>query len=101
VIDAKRLHKSQWSLRQYLDARDTTVGRQRLISATGMLEILKLRAQYIAERGATLNNPHITKTHFAKFASAQVRKDWAVTIRRLAEEYVKTTSKHPFPEVRS
>lgn len=67
VDDAKRLHKQQWTAEEYAAAQDTIVGQARRISRDKMLEILQLRSKYIAERGATLNNPHITKTHLDNF----------------------------------
>ncbi|MBK7849427.1 MAG: hypothetical protein IPJ73_21570 [Zoogloea sp.] len=59
--DARRLHKQQWRAEEYGAALDIAVGDQQRISQEKMLEILGLRAKYIAERGATLNNPHIRR----------------------------------------
>lgn len=98
VTDAKRLHKQQWSAQQYADARDTQVGSERRFSRTGMLDILRLRARYIAERGATLNNPHITKAHFDTFAGTKrvpLKNNWANAIRAIAEEFVRAFPAHP------
>jgi hypothetical protein len=67
IDDAKRLHKRQWSAQHYKEAADTKVGGRPRISQHKMLEILRLRAAYIAERGATLNNPHIPLTYLARF----------------------------------
>lgn len=96
--DAKRLHKQQWSADQYLAAQDLEVVGQRCISQGKMLEILRLRSQYIAERGATLNNPHIPKTHLATFASSDrvvVGPNWAAGVRRIAMGFVRANPNHP------
>lgn len=95
VDDAKRLHKQQWSADEYAAAQDTVVGLEKRISRTKMLEILQLRSQYIAERGATLNNPHITKAHLDTFAGTnRVVKGphWAAGVRQIATEFVRA---HP------
>ena len=62
-----------------------------------MLEILKLRSQYIAERGATLNNPHITKTHLANFIGTdrEIKDNWAANIRAIGVEFYRLNQKHP------
>lgn len=99
IEDAKRLHKSQWSAEQYKAAADMTVGRTKMISPDRMLEILKLRAQYIAERGATLNNPHITKKFLDTFATARLTANQAAAIREIAGRYIRATPGHPFPLV--
>jgi hypothetical protein len=101
VQDAKRLHKSQWSSTQYASACDEVLDGRPAISPPKMLEILRLRLKYIAERGATLNNPHITKQHLARFAGTdrEVGEDWAAAIRRIAADYIERTPKHPFKPV--
>lgn len=100
VADAKRLHKMQWSAEQYQAARDMQVGGEKMISPQKMLEILKLRAQYIASRGATLNNPHVTKTFLATFANTDRAVDQnsepAVRIREITRTYIETVQAHPF-----
>jgi hypothetical protein len=101
VDDAKRLHKNQWSRAQYLAARDVEIGRSKAISPLQMLQILRLRLKYIAERGATLNNPHITKKHLSAFAGTDrlVTEDQAASIRRLAAAYVAASPEHPFRRI--
>jgi len=98
IEDAKRLHKKQWSAAQYRAAADIVNGRKRTLSPSRMLELLKLRAQYIAERGATVNNPHIAKGFLRQFlgTQAEVKQDWAVTIREIARAYVAGDPSHPF-----
>ena len=98
IEDAKRLHKQQWTADQYAAALDLKVGNKRQISPVKMLEILRLRSKYIAERGATLNNPHITKTHLSTFASTTrevSRPNWAAGIRRVAAEFINSHPGHP------
>lgn len=103
VADAKRLHKMQWSKAQYLAARDITVHGELKISPANMLGILQQRALYIASRGATLNNPHVTKTFLAAFANTDravaQNGEPAVRIREIARAYVEGAPTHPFPEM--
>jgi hypothetical protein len=96
--DAKRLHKQQWSAEQYAAALDLAVGDERRLSPRSMLEILRLRSRYIAERGATLNNPHITKAHLDRFADSDRRvaaHDSASAIRRIAAGFAAGNPGHP------
>jgi hypothetical protein len=98
IADAKRLHKLQWTSRQYSEALDTTENGKPRISQLKMLEILRLRSQYIAQRGATLNNPHVTKTHLIKFAgtSREIQApDWAASIRVIAQAFARARPDHP------
>lgn len=66
--DAKALHKKQWSDDRYLSEMDMENG----YSPSKMLEILRLRAQYLTARGATLNNPHIPKSFLSKFQDRKI-----------------------------
>lgn len=96
--DAKRLHKQQWTADEYAAALDVGLGAERRISQAKMLEILQLRAKYIAERGATLNNPHVTKTHLDAFAGSDrvvVGPNWAAGVRQIATEFVRAHPGHP------
>ena len=96
--DARRLHKQQWSAAEYQAALDTVAAGTPRISQTKMLLILQLRAQYIAERGATLNNPHITKVHLRRFfgtAREVSGNAWAASIRTLAATFVLQNPEHP------
>lgn len=98
LLDAKRLHKQQWTAAEYAAALDTDVGGQQRISQTKMLKILQLRSKYIAERGATLNNPHVTKAHLSTFAGTNRvvgGPNWAAGVRRIAVEFVRTNPGHP------
>lgn len=98
IEDAKRLHKQQWTAAEYAAAVDTEVDAQRRISREGMLAILRLRAKYIAERGATLNNPHITKVHLARFLETDrlvKGPNWAASVRAIASEFVRAHPAHP------
>lgn len=95
--DAKKLHKQQWTSDEYAAAQDIEVGGQRKISQTKMLEILRLRSKYIAERGATLNNPHITKTHLETFAGTNrvvTGPNWAAGVRQIAIDFVRANPGH-------
>ena len=97
IADAKRLHKLQWSVEQYKDAEDLVMGGKRRISPTRMLDIFRLRSKYIAERGATLNNPHITKGHLGQFlgTGSEVTSDWAERVRAMARSFVTQHADHP------
>jgi hypothetical protein len=101
LADAKRLHKKQWTIEQYRAAQDVTVNGVRMISPQAMLCILKLRAQYIAERGATLNNPHIDKGFLSTFDGTDrvITDEQASRIREITRAYIASDMSHPFPEV--
>jgi hypothetical protein len=98
VADARLLHKRQWTAEQYRAAPDVRVNGVEMISPARMLEILKLRAKYIAERGATLNNPHIERGFLSQYlgSDSEVRTDQAAAIRTLARRYIESTEGHPF-----
>lgn len=96
--DAKRLHKQQWTSAEYEAALDTTELGLPRISQLNMLEILQLRSRYIAQRGATLNNPHITKAHLKPFFGTDrevAGNAWASRIRELAAAFVRDHPAHP------
>lgn len=96
--DAKRLHKQQWTAEQYAAALDMADGGEQRISQSNMLAILRLRSRYIAERGATLNNPHVTKSHLDGFADTDrvvAPPDWAAGIRRIAAAFARQHPAHP------
>jgi hypothetical protein len=98
LADAKRLHKQQWSVEEYATALDTEVAGERRISQATMLTVLQLRAKYIAERGATLNNPHVTKAHLDTFAGTnRVVKgpNWAAGVRQIAIDFFRAHPGHP------
>lgn len=99
IQDAKRLQKSQWNVAQYTGALDTVdaMGNPAL-SQHKMLEILRLRSKYIAERGATLNNPHMPKRFLERFfaTSREVEiNSCAAEIRRIAMDFVRSNPSHP------
>jgi hypothetical protein len=98
IEDAKKLHKRQWTAQQYKDAADTQVAGKPRISQRKMLEILRLRAAYIAERGATLNNPHIPLTYLDRFKGTDrviAPGSSAEAIRRLVREFARANPGHP------
>lgn len=68
LSDATTLHKRQWSRDKYLSEMDDEDG----YTPGKMLEILQLRALYLNQRGATLNNPHIPASFFAKFEAEMI-----------------------------
>jgi hypothetical protein len=98
LADAKRLHKQQWTSDQYMAAADTSVDGKPCISQRGMLQILQLRSQYIAERGATLNNPHVTKAHLDQFIGTGREvsgPNWAASVRKIAIDFLTMNPEHP------
>jgi len=99
IDDAKRLHKQQYSAAQYAAATDLVVGGLPCISQTKMLGILKERALYVAQRGATVNNPHITKTYLRPFLGTDReivgRTQCGPRIRTLAQAFVRQYPGHP------
>nr|WP_315229061.1 hypothetical protein [uncultured Albidiferax sp.] len=103
LADAKLLHKQQWTAKQYDDALDVSIGAERRYSQARMLEILRLRSQYISERGATLNNPHITKAHLDQFVGTNREiqpPDWAKGIRKIARDFVRDHPGHLAHQIR-
>lgn len=94
LAEAKRLHKQEWTKLQYDAALDIAVKGKPQISQRKMLEILRLRSKYVTERGATLNNPHITRELLAKFVGTnrEIVDDQAASIRRIALEFIR---EHP------
>jgi hypothetical protein len=103
IEDAKRLHKQQYSAAQYAEAADSLEDGVPCISQDKMLNILKERAQYIAERGSTVNNPHITKTFFTSFLGTDReitnRTHCAARIRSIAGEFLQAHPGHPAAQV--
>ncbi len=91
--DARRLFKRQWQKRRYLAEMDLQDG----YSTAKMLEIFRLRTQYLIGRGATLNNPHIPKGYLARFgerlvdaqawprgeSAARRRREFRVQLRKI------------------
>lgn len=77
--DAQRLHKKQYTKKDYLKKMDVTGG----YSPKRMLKILKDRSKYLMERGSTLNNPHIPKSYFKDWP--KIEKDYAETLRRMVK----------------
>lgn len=98
MADAKRLHKSQWTSAQYEAALDTEEGSEPRISRQKMLEILQLRSKYIAQRGATLNNPHVPQAHLKPFFGTDRQLAggaWAAGIRTIAVRFAREHDGHP------
>jgi hypothetical protein len=81
--DARTLYKRQLSLEEYKAAMDIDDG----YSPGKMLEILRSRLRYIADRGATLNNPHVTKKFLASFDDQRISKNHAEAIRTKFNDY--------------
>jgi len=87
-LDARRVLKKQWKREDYHRHFDlppdspTTYSRQR------MLEILRLRARYTMRRGATLNNPHVSKRFLQRFNEERVTDEFAQALRHKLRTYL-------------
>lgn len=81
--DARRLYKKQWNAAEYKAAMDSKNG----YSPVRMLAILQQRAEYLMSRGATLNNPHISKTFLQQFDGQRITKEHAARIREKFKTY--------------
>lgn len=62
---------------------------------TRMLDILRARAKYLLERGATLNNPHINKKFFDGFEN--ITANHAIRVREMVEEAEKLAAEGAAP----
>lgn len=80
--DAKAIQKMQYKKKQYLQLQDLDQG----YSPKRMLEIVKDRAQYLIERGSTLNNPHIPFGYFEGWA--EITDNHAAQLRIMVREYL-------------
>ncbi|MBS0307182.1 MAG: hypothetical protein JSR43_17615 [Proteobacteria bacterium] len=93
IADARAILRQQWTTQQYLANADALdADRSRAYSPEAMLNVLRARAKYIAERGSTLNNPHVTKQHLARFigTASEVNENWAARIREIAAAWIKS-----------
>lgn len=99
IEDAKCLHKQQYSAAQYAASTDLVEAGVPRISQEKMLHILKERALYVAQRGATVNNPHITKTYLRPFLGTDReivgRSQCGPRIRALAKTFIRENPGHP------
>ncbi|WP_181399863.1 hypothetical protein [Actinokineospora spheciospongiae] len=80
--DAKWIMKNQWKRDRYLEAQDSPSG----YSAARMVEILRLRCEYVIDRGATLNNPHIPSSYFRDWE--KITENHAATLREKVRSYL-------------
>jgi hypothetical protein len=88
-VDAKRLHKNQYSAIDYRAKMDRPGG----YSQTRMLDIFRARARYIIARGATLNNPHIQASVFAGWPT--IDNDHAQQLRLLVMNWIASEPPQP------
>lgn len=79
--DAKKIQKSQYSKKKYLDLMDMKDS----YSPKRMLEILQDRCRYLLERGSTLNNPHISKKYFEGWP--RITQNHSQELRKLVRAY--------------
>ncbi len=91
IADARRLHKNQYSKAEYLALMDISQPYRAGLTKVGyspetMLAILRDRARYVIERGATLNNPHVPKSFFAGWE--QIKDNHAARLRELVAQWI-------------
>jgi hypothetical protein len=89
IADARRIMKKQWTADAYTQVLDHPAQAPELITRATMLDILRHRAGYTMERGATLNNPHVTKSFLARFDDQKITRDHAGGLRRKLADYLK------------
>lgn len=78
--DVRRIQKRQYPMERYRALMDLPNG----YSPEAMAEILRDRARYLIERGATLNNPKIPASYFADWE--RITRDHAARLRELYRE---------------
>ncbi len=81
IEDAKYIQKKQYKQVQYLELQDLDNG----YTPERMLQILRERAEYIIQRGSTLNNPHIPFSYFKDWK--EITENHAETLRVLVQSY--------------
>jgi hypothetical protein len=79
--DAKRLMKNQFGADEYGARVDLSEGGY---SRKAMLEMLRERCAYVIRRGSTLNNPHISASHFEGWE--RIVEDHSARLRELVLE---------------
>lgn len=86
--DAQALMKRQWTASRYASEMDAADG----YTPVKMLEILRLRALYLSDRGSTLNNPHTPKTFFSEFddIAIEVRDTNERTLRKATRRRIRS-----------
>lgn len=85
--DASKLHKRQYSKREYVNKMDVSNG----YSEDRMLSIMQDRVKYLILRGSTLNNPHIPESYFRGWP--KITQNHQQTVISGVREYFKTVSK--------
>lgn len=91
LVDARAVLRQQWSSEDYLHNADLSLGDGSPgFSPARMLDVVKARALYIARRGSTLNNPHVTSAHLSPFfgTDREIKSDWASRIRSIAQRWL-------------
>lgn len=78
--DARKLNKRQNTVKEYKNLMDLEKG----YSPKRMLEILRMRCEYLINRGATLNNPHIPASYFEGWE--KITKNHKKRLRELVSE---------------
>ena len=79
IEDAKYIQKKQYKQAEYIEMQDLDNG----YSPEKMLQILRERAEYIIQRGSTLNNPHIPFSYFKGWK--QIKENHAEELRVLVK----------------
>jgi hypothetical protein len=86
--DARRIFKKQWKRADYQRHLDHPPNAPTEYTRQRMLEILRLRARYTMQRGATLNNPHVSKGFLQRFADQRITDEFAQSLRLKLRDYL-------------
>lgn len=86
--DARKIFKKQWKLSEYKERFDYPEDSPKCYSPQRMLQILRHRARYTMERGATLNNPHIPKGFLHRFYNERITTDFALRLREKLSSFL-------------
>ena len=81
LSDVKKIQKKQYTKDQYIGLQDLPNG----YSPQRMLTILNERANYLVERGSTLNNPHIPFSYFRGWT--KITNNHAQQLRSMVQQY--------------
>lgn len=79
--DAHSIQKKQYKKEKYISLQDVNGG----YSPERMLEIIKDRAEYLINRGSTLNNPHIPFSYFNGWE--KITENHAAHLRTMVAAY--------------
>lgn len=82
IENAKSIQKKQYKIAEYIQMQDMENG----YSPERMLRILQDRANYLIQRGSTLNNPHIPYSYFDGWT--EITHNHKNKLREMVQEYL-------------